>query len=152
MNILTGTASEIFPRRFYWNMLLFSQTTEINCVTALLSNLVEFVLPRIYQQFLQISTSFSVEENPHAFVKIWFTEKHQCEPGESVVFCCSTPAVESDSSLTWNSLKKSMILVLEEKFLKNYLPSEIYASFTQVSSLIVFLYFCKISNEGITAC
>ena len=117
-----------------------------------LSNLVEFVLPRIYEQFLQISTSFSVEENPHVFVKIWFTEKHQREPGESIVFCCSTPAVESDSSLTWNSLKKSAILVLEEKFLKNYLPLEIYTSFTQVSSLIVFLYFCKVSNEGITAC
>ena len=122
------------------------------CFPKQLNNLVGFLLPRIYRHFLQSSTSFPVKENPQAFVKTWFSENHQCEPGESIVFCCSTPAVEWDISFTQNNHEKRELSVHKENFFKkNHSPLEIFKSLIRVSPPIVFLYICKVSNEGIFA-
>ena len=117
-------------------MLLISQKIEISRVTPFqtlfLNNLVGFLLPRIHRQFLQISISFSVEEKPPAFVKTWFSERHECEPGKYFAFCCSAAATKSDSSFTWNSEEKMEFSVHDEKFLKQLLK---FKSFTRLSPL-----------------
>ena len=40
----------------------------------------------------------------------------------------------------------------KKNLLKNHFPLEIFKSFIRVSPLIVFLYICRVSNEGITTC
>lgn len=117
-----------------------------------LNNLVGFLLPRIYRQFLKILTSFSVEENPQAFVKTWFSEKQQMGIRWIYRFLLLNTCCRMRYQLYAEQPREERALGTQRKFFKkNHSPLEIFKSLIRVSPPIVFLYICKVSNEGIFA-